>query len=188
MSPYLYCYLLFELVVVSWGDVKSKRIPNSWALLNGATFILLAVFWPAEYAFSPSTLIYPLGLLVVGFFLFALNIMGGGDSKFLATFFLLVPGSRHQQFFIILLYGTILFSGALFCYHSLKNLRALQTMLWTRSWHQFSKIYGKKFSFSPTILFSWAVFGHIMGVWEEVANKGSQLLNTSFCSLLSSLC
>ena len=162
LSPYLYCLLLLELLVVSWGDLKSRRIPNIWPLLNVMGLVLLAIGGGVEFF----RFIYPLAFLGVGFLFFQLNIMGGGDSKFLATFFLLIPVSRHEQFFIILLYGIILFAGGLFSYHSMRNWRQLQIILFTKEWRQLRDIYGKKFPFAPIILFSWLIFGHIIRIWK----------------------
>ena len=166
MSPYVYGHLLIELVAVSWGDAKYKRIPHVWNLLNIMTFIFLVIFSPSEYTLAFSTFFYSLTFFIVGFLLFSLNIMGGGDSKFLSTFFLLIPSTRHEEFFMILLYGTILVAGSLFFYHSLKNVEQLWAIVMTRTWKQLSRIYNKKFAFAPLILFSWLIFGYMIRVWE----------------------
>ena len=166
MSSYVYVYLLIELVAVSWGDVKHKKIPHVWNLLNIITFIFLVIFLPFEYTLGLSTFFYSLAFFIVGFLLFTLNIMGGGDSKFLATFFLLVPATRHGEFLTIMLYGTILVAGSLFFYHSVKNLNQLWAILMTRTWEQLPRVYNKKFAFAPLILFSWLIFGYMIKVWE----------------------
>ena len=87
MSPYLYSYLLFELAAVTFGDVKYRKISNAWALFNIVAFIALTFIYPAQYFYSLSTFSYPLATIILGFLFFWLKIMGGGDSKFLATFF-----------------------------------------------------------------------------------------------------
>lgn len=165
MPSYFYYYLLIELVAVSWGDIKYKKIPNAWGLLNIITFILLVLFCPSQYTFALPTFFYSLAFFIMGFLLFSLRIMGGGDSKFLATFFLLIPVSRQGEFFVILLYGTILVGGSLFFYHSIKNWRRLYAILMTGTWRELHTIYGKKFAFAPVILFAWPIFGYMIKIW-----------------------
>ncbi|MCY4643113.1 MAG: prepilin peptidase [Bacteriovoracales bacterium] len=166
MSLYLYSYLLIQLVVVAWIDIRHRKIPNTWIILNIVTFIFLILALPNPYAPSLQTFAYPLSFLALGFVLFLLNIMGGGDSKFLASFFLLIPTNRHETFFVVLLYTTIAVTFGLFLINSIRSRKKLAILLLTKDWSGLGQIYGKKIPFAPIILFSWPPFGHIIGIWK----------------------
>ena len=143
LSNYLYYYLFIELVAVSWGDIKYRKISNAWSLLNLATFFMLVIFFPSGYSISLSALLYPIIFFLAGFFLFVFGIMGGGDSKFLATFFLLIPPDGHDDFLLILLCGTILFAGGPVIYRSIRNFSQLWGVFLTRDWGQLKKYTAK---------------------------------------------
>ena len=162
MSLALYAYILIELIAVSWGDIKWRQIPNSWALLNFFVFVVLVFF---GHGFSLLSFVYPLVFLSLGFLLFILNIMGGGDSKFLASFILLIPQERQEPFLIILLYTVILCAGSILCYNSFRNARTLLFILGTKEWSKLDQIYGKKIPFAPIILFAWLGFGYTIEIW-----------------------
>ena len=143
-----------------------------------AIFIILAIFWPEQYPLGLSTFFYPLTFFILGFLFFTLDIMGGGDSKFLASFFLLIPVDLQEPFFEVLLWVALTISGTFLFYRSVRNLGKLKEIFYSRSWRRLSEIYGKKVPLAPIILFAWPIFGHIMNVWKLLAVKGNQLLNT----------
>ena len=121
--------------------------------------------YPQLYKFNFVTFFYPTVFLVVGFFLFVLKIMGGGDSKFLFSFFLLVPEFFHEAFFMKLVYSTIAIGLYLLPYNTFKNFDKLSESLKTMDVKGIKGVYGTKFAYAPVIAISWIAFG-----WE-VRNK-----------------
>ena len=155
-------------MAVSWVDWRDKKIKNSWSLINIVLFVLLVLFWPTgEYSFSLSSFYYPLGTVVVGFILFLLKQTGAGDSKFLATFFLLIPHEKHGPFFWTLMNGIVICFAALALYRIGKKWRELWPALWTMDGRWFLGIVREKTSFAPIILFSWVFFGYSIKVWSQ---------------------
>ena len=155
----VYLFLLIELVAVSYIDVISKKIPNVWPILNLAFFLLFIFLMPEVYQIRLGTFFYSLSFLFVGFVLYLLKIMGPGDSKFLFSFYLLVPASIHERVFICLIYSTILI-GSFFFFRSIyKNLDKMKQAYILRNVSLIRKAFGKKFAYAPVILVSWIWFG-----------------------------
>lgn len=89
ISLQLYLFILIELIFVSIGDVKNRKIPNMWVITNIVVSIFLFILFPNMYELRGETFQFPIVFIFVGFLLFQLKVMGGGDSKYLASFFLL---------------------------------------------------------------------------------------------------
>ncbi|MEX0798901.1 MAG: prepilin peptidase [Bacteriovoracaceae bacterium] len=160
MIPFpVYLFVLIELIAVSYGDIKTNKIPNFWSLLNLVAFFVLLWVAPQYYHFGFQTFFYSTVFLVVGFVLFLLNIMGGGDSKFLFTFFLLLPVSLHRATFHNLLLSTILIGGAFFLHNVLKNLKTLFKAFMSQDLKTVKSCFGTKFSYAPVILVAWLLMG-----------------------------
>lgn len=123
MALPLFVYLFIELLAVSWVDFKTKLISNYWSMLHLVFFVFAAFFFPHVYPISLNTFLYPLLFVLVGFMLFVLKVMGGGDSKFLATFYLLIPPYFHDEFTEILLLSTILVGAWLLVMNIAKNFK-----------------------------------------------------------------
>ncbi len=157
----LYIFLLCQLIVISYLDLKYKKILNLWSLLNIVIFIGCLFIYPTEYKFSLITFFYPLAWLFVGFFLFAIKIMGGGDSKYLFSLFLLIPESFHEPYLMKLIYSTVVVGLFLLIFNTLRKFDTLKIALLTRDIKQVKTIYGTRFSFAPVIALSWMIFG-----WE----------------------
>lgn len=155
----IYLFVLIELVVVSYGDIKTNKIPNYWSLLNLGAFLCLLWVAPQFYFFKPETFMYSAAFLVVGFGLFLLNIMGGGDSKFLFTFFLLVPVSIHEKTFYHLLLATVIIGGFVFLQNLLRNSRTIWNALKESNLRAVKNCFGTKFSYAPVILVAWLWMG-----------------------------
>lgn len=72
------------LVIAAVGDARARRIPN-W--LTGS----VAALYPVYVLTSPTAVAWPMALgvagaiFVVGFLLFALHALGGGDVKLIAA-------------------------------------------------------------------------------------------------------
>lgn len=157
----LFITLFLELAFVSYLDLKYRKIVNLWSLFNLSLFGVCLFVYPNLFSFSFQTFFYPLVFLGVGFFLFALKIMGGGDSKFLFTFFLLVPEPFHEHFFLKLIYSTIAIGLYLLIYNTFKNFDKLANATIRKNFKDFKSVYGTKFAYAPIIAISWIAFG-----WE----------------------
>lgn len=112
MIPWLFGIITLELIVVAVIDLRSKKISNLWSVLN---LLASLVLWPLGFLgpWNFQVLIFPVGFIVVGFFLFILKIMGAGDSKFLASLFLCLPLTLHLVYFEKLMVSTILVGAIL---------------------------------------------------------------------------
>ncbi|MEC7274978.1 MAG: prepilin peptidase [Bdellovibrionota bacterium] len=154
----LLVFLAVELAVVSYIDIKYRKISNYWSLLNISLFVASLFVFPKFFFFSFSTFFYPLVFLGVGFFLFTLKIMGGGDSKFLFSFFLLVPEMYHELFFLKLIYSTIAIGLYLLIYNTAKNFDKLALSVKIMDVRGIKSVYGTKFAYAPVIAISWVAF------------------------------
>lgn len=161
----LYIFLLIELVFVALIDIKTKKISNLWFIVNSFFFCLTFFIFPEQYILSLQLFVIPIGILIMGFLLYLLKIMGAGDAKYLFTFFLLTPLSSQEMVFVYLAQSTIIIGLCILAYNALKNgsdfLFALKT--WDKV--LFKKIFGTKFTYAPVILLSWMWLG-----WEQKEN------------------
>ncbi len=166
MIPVLvYWFLALELAVVAWGDVRTQKIPNAWSLFNIGLFVACLFALPQYYPLQWGTFLYSVVFLVVGFVLFLLRIMGGGDSKFLFSFFLLVPGPLQPRALLLLLVSTILIGGFLFLTNLGKNHEKIVAYLKSGYIKGIKECFGTKFSFAPVILLAWMWLGWEIGIY-----------------------
>ena len=96
---------------------------------------------------------------VAGFILFIFKIMGGGDSKYLSSFYLLIPYHLHEEAFSALLVATLFIGGSVFMKNILENLDRLIVAFRTSNLSLIKGVFGKKFTFAPVIFVSWLWFG-----------------------------
>lgn len=157
----LFLFLGLELAFVSFIDIRYRKISNNWSILNIVLYLACLVVFPTLYKFNIETFFFPLVFLGVGFFLFLLKVMGGGDSKYLFSFFLLVPEIYHEVFFLKLIYSTIAIGVYLLIYNSIKNFDKLLVALAMKDIKEIKSLYGTKFAYAPVIAISWIAFG-----WE----------------------
>jgi len=157
----VYWFLVVELAAVSWGDIRTQKIPNFWSILNLACFVLFLVLWPQQYPLEWGTFLYSAVFLGVGFVLFLLRIMGGGDSKFLFSFFLLIPVMLQPRALILLLLSTILIGGFLLLTNFIRNHEKIVAYVKSGYIQGIKECFGTKFSFAPVILLAWIWLG-----WE----------------------
>jgi prepilin peptidase CpaA len=155
----VYIFISIQLLVVAYIDFKTKKISNMWMLINFLFFCLLTLVFPTIYIWSIQVFIFPLAFLLVGFGLFILNIMGGGDSKYLATLYLLVPLDFQEITFVYLLYATILVGSFLLLFNFLKNFDLIVIHFKMRDLAGIKRIFGKKFTYAPVIFIAWMWFG-----------------------------
>lgn len=155
----IYLFILIQLIIISILDIKTKKILNIWPLINIFLFILLLFLIPEHYIFVWQTFAYSVIFFIVGFIFFLLNIMGGGDSKYLFSFFLLVPLALHEKAFVLLLYSTVFMGIAFFLLNLIRHWRAIYTTIVTGDIKEVKKYFGTKFAYAPVILMSWIWLG-----------------------------
>jgi prepilin peptidase CpaA len=155
----IYLFILFELLIVSYGDVKTQKIPNLWAIINICAYLILVFILPTHYSFNFSTFIYSIAFLFVGFFLFLIKIMGAGDSKYLFSFFLLIPASLHEVTLQYLLLSTVLIGVFMLINNIFKNFDKIILSLKNKDRAGLRGCFGTKFSYAPVILVTWIMMG-----------------------------
>lgn len=155
----VYIFLSIQLLFVAYHDLKTRTISNFWLLINFFVYLNLLWIFPEIYFFNLYTFVFPLAFFVVGFVLFYLKIMGGGDSKYLSSMFLLVPVSYQDSTFTYLLYTTILVGSTLIVFNILKNFDKIIFMARVYDIGGIKRIFGKKFTYAPVIFIAWMWFG-----------------------------
>ncbi len=155
----VFIFLSIQLLFVAYADLKTKTISNYWILINVSVYSVMLFIFPSVYTFSLETFIFPLAFFIVGFVLFYLKIMGGGDSKYLSSMFLLVPTEFQDTTFIYLLYTTIIVGSTLIVFNVLKNFDKILFMARTYDISGIKRIFGKKFTYAPVIFIAWMWFG-----------------------------
>ena len=76
-----------------------------------------------------------------------MNIMGGGDSKYLSSFYLLVPLGFQEMVFQYLLYTTVIVGSSLLLFNILKNFDRITLLFKIGDVSGIKKIFGKKVTF-----------------------------------------
>ena len=159
MPIIVYIYLALQLLIVAYFDIQTRKIINWWPISNVLIYVMLVFLYPKYYAFSFQTFIWPIGFFVAGFLLFVLKIMGGGDSKYLASFYLMVPLQLHEETFISLAVATSLIAGSIFVKNILTNTDKLLIAWREKNIFYIKTLFGKKFAFAPVIFISWIWLG-----------------------------
>lgn len=159
IPPAIYIFILIELAIVSYLDIKFRKIKNYWSLLNLTLAVIFFIAFPGIYHLKLETFGYPVVFFFVGFVLFLLKIMGGGDSKFLSTFFLIVPTKAHDEVFIHLLMATVIVGSLFFLANIFRNFEGILESFRDSNIKGVKNYFGKKFAYAPVILFSWISFG-----------------------------
>lgn len=153
----LFYLIACQLIIVSIIDLKIKKISNYWTLVN----ILVAVsfYLLGDVSFEWKVLIFPLGSIIIGFVLFLLRIMGAGDSKYLASLFLVLPWTYQQKYLENVLLSTILVGGILLI--TKVALRFSRIKGYALSFHIKGVLQEIRshFSYAPVLLLAWLLLG-----------------------------
>lgn len=161
----IYFIILIQLLFISYVDVKTRKISNIWPIINIILFIFCLFIFPDIYKASWEVFIYPVVFILVGFVLFVLKIMGAGDTKYLSSFFLLVPLGGQDIMFIQLAYSTLVVGVILFAYNSIVNFKKIKSAIVLKNVQLIKNAYGKKFAFTPVICISWFMMGIL--IWRN---------------------
>ena len=156
----IYFFLFIELVMVSINDIRYRKIKNIWSLLNIIVAVILFISLPSLYPFSIESFQFTFAFILIGFLLFLLKIMGGGDSKFLASFFLLVPLNEQEKFFFYLLLGTIIIGVFFLLKNTIHNREEIMISMRNKDVQGVKNCFGTKFAYAPVILMTWIYFGY----------------------------
>jgi prepilin peptidase CpaA len=159
MIAWIYILILVELAAVSWIDIKIKKISNLWFFVNLVLSIALHFLYPDLYHWQWQTLIFPLGWIAVGFFLFVLGIMGAGDSKFLASLFLMIPLEQHSLMFEKVLYSTLVVGLVMLTFKIAKDFKKIKAYAFSSYWQGFKESIRSSFSYAPVVLLAWIMLG-----------------------------
>jgi prepilin peptidase CpaA len=160
----LFGFILLELLVVGWVDYKTRKISNKWILVNLIAAILLHIFAVGLYPFSWEVLIFPSGFIIFGFLLFLLNVMGAGDSKYLASLFLVVPLEYQLLFFEKLVISTIITGTILLAIKIAGERDKLKAYLISRYWMGIKETIQSRFSYAPVVTVAWILLG--LKLWK----------------------
>ena len=158
MSFWIYSFILIELAIISLIDIKIKKISNMWSLGHLVVALLLYIF-SESYFWSWPVLIYPLLWFLLGFALFLLRIMGAGDSKLLASLYLLIPLSLHHLMLEKLVISTLVVGFMNLTLKFAKDFRAIKAYALSGHWQGLLEKLKSRFSFAPVILIAWVLMG-----------------------------
>lgn len=161
----IYIIILLQLLFISYVDIKTRKISNIWPIVNYLMFIVCLLLLPDVYKLTWEVFIYPAVFILVGFLLFVLKIMGAGDTKYLSSFFVLVPLESQDLVFIQLAYSTLVVGVILFAYNTFMNFNKIKSALILKNVQLIKTVYGKKFAYTPVICVSWIVMGVV--IWRN---------------------
>ena len=159
MSTLVSLFLLTQLLVISWLDLKTRKISNLWPLANILIFCMFVALYPQTYPLGWGLFGIPLLFFAAGYGLYLLKIMGAGDVKYLTSYFLLIPPAFHREAFFCLLYTTMLVGFVLILLRGVKNFDRIVLSSLFREGSWLKGIWGKKVAYSPIILVSYLWFG-----------------------------
>lgn len=159
MNSYIFYGVLCQLLIVAWIDLKKKTISNYWAMVNVFIGIVLYVAIPELYPFNWELFLFPIGFIIGGFILFLASIMGAGDSKYLASLFIIVPSEFHMIFFEKILYATMAMGLLRVSWKVLRNFSTIKAYLVSFHWRGLRDIIKSRFSYAPVILLAWMLLG-----------------------------
>jgi prepilin peptidase CpaA len=159
MNKTIYALFIVELLWVGWIDFKTKKISNLWSMFHLLLAGLLYGLQSSTYFYSWEVFIFPIGALIIGFLLFLANVMGAGDSKFLASLFLIIPLNAQSIFLQKLILSTVITGSILLGLRILKNWPMLRAYLLSRHWKGLKEMVGSRFSYAPVIGVAWILLG-----------------------------
>jgi Flp pilus assembly protein protease CpaA len=158
MSPWIYSLILLELAIISFIDIRTKKISNFWSIGQLVAAVLLYISFDT-YQWSWTVLVYPLIWFVIGFGLFILGIMGAGDSKLIASLYFLIPLTLHHVMLEKILISTIVVGFMNFFIKIIKDFRTIKAYALSAYWQGFWVKMKSSFSFAPVVMLAWVLLG-----------------------------
>lgn len=149
---------------MGWIDLKTEKISNKWVMLNIVLSVVLHLAFMEYYPFSLELFLFPSGFIGIGFILYLMNVMGAGDSKFLASLFLIIPLEFHLMFFEKLVFSTVATGAILLTFRIIKNSSTLKTYYISRYWPGIKETLKSRFSYAPVICVAWILLG--INIWK----------------------
>lgn len=159
MTGWIYYLILAQLVIVSWIDIKTKKISNLWLLVNLVLGVAFHFIFPETYPWEWATLLFPLGWLLVGFLLFVLGIMGAGDSKYLASLFLIIPLEQQVIMLEKIIYATLVVGFITLTFKLAKDFQKIKAYAFSTYWKGLVTSIRSSFSYAPVVLLAWILLG-----------------------------
>jgi prepilin peptidase CpaA len=164
LKLWVFLLILVELLLVAWFDIRTKKISNRWVLGNLLFAPVLYVLLPETYPWDWTVLIFPVGCILVGFFLFLLGIMGAGDSKYLASLFLITPPDLHMFLFTQLINSTAIVGFVFLSLKIAKDFQKIRAYALSAYWQGLKETIRSHFSYAPVILMAWLLVGY--KIWK----------------------
>lgn len=158
----LYLLIFIQLFWVSLIDIKHKKISNQWIFLNLGLTLFLWVAFPNQYAVTGEKLIYSITFVAVGFVLYLVRIIGAGDSKYLASLYLVIPIDWCEIALYSLFLSTVIIGGFVFFTTVVKKYDQLWISFAARDYKEMAKLLNNRFSYAPVILVSWVLLGFLV--------------------------
>jgi prepilin peptidase CpaA len=155
----IFAFILIELMLVAFIDYRTQKISNKWIFVNASFSIIFHFIFGALYPASLEILLFPIGFIFFGFLLYLLNVMGAGDSKFLASLFLMVPLEYHLLFFSKIVLSTIVVGVILIFLKIVKNGHLLKAYFLVQYWDGIKTTLKSRFSYAPVIFIAWIFLG-----------------------------
>ncbi|WP_418641436.1 A24 family peptidase [Vibrio chaetopteri] len=159
--------LWLPLLTVAVFDIRDNRIPNNWVILSLITMVVaLALKYNGLTNIPASNLIAFFLMLALGFVLFSMRVMAGGDVKLMAVL-ALGTGLEHLATFLMatVLCGAVYGLFYLFSYISRSHLTVKdQALKYVREQivlrrHLATRISNKlRLPFAPAIITGFALY------------------------------
>lgn len=164
MILWIYFFILIELAVVSWIDVRTKKISNLWFIFNLLLAVVFHYFYQESYPWQLTTLFFPVIWLLAGFGLYWLEIMGAGDSKYLSSLFFIIPLEHQGLMFEKIIYSTCVVGFVMLSIKFLKDFQKIKAYAFSTYWKGVKESIRSSFSYAPVIFLAWILFG--IGQWK----------------------
>jgi prepilin peptidase CpaA len=159
MTKTIFFLILVELVIVAVIDLKTQKIANYWSLVNLCGALICYTTLRDLYPFEAEIFLFPILTVFIGFFLYLANIMGAGDSKYLASLFFLMPPENHLIFFEKLVGATLVVGAILICWKVIKSFTEMKGHFYAKNYKYLIQMIRSSFSYAPVILLAWILLG-----------------------------
>ncbi|EQC47022.1 peptidase, A24 type IV prepilin peptidase family protein [Bacteriovorax sp. BSW11_IV] len=155
----LFIFMIIELLIVSYVDLKVRKVANIWSVFHILIFGLITSYNAMNGIFDWKALVIPVCFVTVGFILFVFNVAGAGDVKFISSFLLILSERQQIEFLYYLTWITVIVGGTLAIKNIILNREKILVYLGIKEKKIIAGVFGKKFPYTPLVLLAWIVFG-----------------------------